>query len=99
MDVSPTESLHRTLLEENRVLKELLKQAVKREADALRKLTHLSKLVKRRADGVTRTGSQTETVFIFYPEWIVRAYMMSIFFFAAKVQVAIRNSKTGERRT
>ena len=60
MDVSPTESLHRTLLEENRVLKELLKQAVKREADALRKLTHLSKLVKRRADGVTCTGSSSD---------------------------------------
>lgn len=53
MDGSPTESLHRALLEENRVLKELLKQAVKREGEALRKLTHLSKLVKSRPDGTT----------------------------------------------
>lgn len=63
MDGSPTESLHRTLLEENRVLKELLKQAVKREGEALRKLTHLSKLVKSRPDGTT--GNLFVCVFFF----------------------------------
>eukprot|EP00731_Ephydatia_muelleri_P003427 Em0001g3427a len=37
-------------------LKSCSKQAVKREGEALRKLTHLSKLVKSRPDGTTALG-------------------------------------------
>ena len=58
MDASSSETLPHSLIEENRALKELLKQAVKREAEALRKLTHLSKIVKRRrTDGTVKRAA------------------------------------------